>query len=114
MLSIAIRIQLIIYIIIKEDKELLESMECDIKSLIDFFKHLLNHSEDIHLHKNKLECDMQNMQSCLLDELQREINKELCQHAIQTISEAVDSCKVFIQVHDVFAKQFLNFSKLSN
>jgi hypothetical protein len=95
-----------------EDKKLLENMESNILSLIDFFKELLNHSEEIHLHKNKLECDMQNMQSCLLDKLQRESNKEVCKHAIQTINDAADSCKVFITVHQVFSKQLLTFTTI--
>ena len=98
--------------LILEDKELLDTMESNIISLIDFFKELLNHSEEIHLHKNKLECDMQNMQSCLLDELQRESNKQVYKNAIQTITDATDSCKVFIKVHQGFSKQLLTFTSI--
>ena len=84
----------------------LVNMEVDIRLLTDYFNDIMQHSDEICMHKNTLECDMQNLQSCLLDELQREINRNICKNTIDTINEAAESCKLFIKAHEQFSKKF--------
>lgn len=84
----------------------LVGLESNVRLLSDFFKEIMQHSDEICMHKNTLECDMQNLESCLLDELQRETNKSLCKNTIATLDEAADSCRLFIKAHGEFSKQF--------